>query len=320
MPLVVGIDEAGYGPTLGPMVVAASIWGVPPNCATADFWALLSESVVRPGEGRSSLLPVGDSKEVFDRKRGIASLERSVLAFAKLGGTAHADIRALIDSLALPQGELRSVLPWYENLTRRLPLDPERSAFVGASERLAATLKSVGLSFVGLRAIVVPEDFFNQRVSVTHNKGAVVVEAVLRHIVAAVEQATQLDAHIYVDRLGGRAEYRRALQSALPDHRIQELLVSEDCSRYRLSGERNELTIEFVVDADKHHLCVALASMTAKYVREILMDEFNRYWSSRCASLRPTAGYYVDAQRFLKDIEPVLPTTGLAPQIFTRQR
>ena len=47
MPLVVGIDEAGYGPTLGPLVVGATLWRVQPRCLKTDFWKLLHECVAR---------------------------------------------------------------------------------------------------------------------------------------------------------------------------------------------------------------------------------------------------------------------------------
>jgi hypothetical protein len=86
VPLVAGIDEAGYGPTLGPLVVGATLWNIPPNLTSADHWDLLRDCVrrsVRRGDWR---LAVNDSKAVYNRKRGISTLERSVLAFASAAG------------------------------------------------------------------------------------------------------------------------------------------------------------------------------------------------------------------------------------------
>ena len=49
----------------------------------------------------------------------------------------------------------------------------------------------------------------------------------------------------------------------------------------------------------------ALASMTAKYVRELAMIAFNAFWINHLPNLRPTAGYPLDAKRFRKAIAPV---------------
>ena len=36
---LVGMDEAGYGPNLGPLVVAATVWDIPGDPAEFDGWA-----------------------------------------------------------------------------------------------------------------------------------------------------------------------------------------------------------------------------------------------------------------------------------------
>jgi hypothetical protein len=46
----------------------------------------------------------------------------------------------------------------------------------------------------------------------------------------------------------------------------------------------------------------ALASMTAKYLRELSMQAFNEFWRAFVPELKPTAGYYRDAWRFKKEI------------------
>jgi ribonuclease HII len=64
--------------------------------------------------------------------------------------------------------------------------------------------------------------------------------------------------------------------------------------------------VRFVEKGESHHLPVALASIYSKYLRELVMRCFNRYWATHVAGLRPTGGYYADGQRFLADIEPAL--------------
>jgi ribonuclease HII len=49
-------------------------------------------------------------------------------------------------------------------------------------------------------------------------------------------------------------------------------------------------------------LPVALASMVAKYTREVLMHQFNHFWAQHIPGLKPTQGYPLDAKRFRNDI------------------
>src|SRR5207249_618617 len=47
---------------------------------------------------------------------------------------------------------------------------------------------------------------------------------------------------------------------------------------------------------------VALASMVSKYIRELAMHRFNRFWSEKIPGLKPTQGYFADAHRFREEI------------------
>ncbi len=95
MTLTVGIDEVGYGPPLGPLVVAAA-------CSS------------RP-------LPAGvriaDSKKVFSQLKGIETLEPAVLGFLRASTFAE-----LLERLSIPM----PASPWYDRplglpLTAPLP-------------------------------------------------------------------------------------------------------------------------------------------------------------------------------------------------------
>lgn len=318
MPLIVGIDEAGYGPTLGPLLVAATHWRVEPRRADACLWKLLRDSVRRAGEAGDARLPVDDSKQVFDRKNGVSSLERTVLAFARTAGMPTGSLIELLGALGFDAA--RADAPWYRELDRPLPLDRARSRFAAAAGGLAATMRSAGVACTGLRAQVVTESFFNERLARTRNKAAVLIEQILRLIDDAGRQAGDTDMIVQVDRLGGRDDYRGLLADAFPDRHVHVIEVSDARSRYRLASQRTDWHIEFTVNGDASHLPIALASMTAKYVREAIMQRFNAYWRGLLPSLAPTAGYYADAQRFLEHIRPVVAQSGLAPACFVRDR
>src|SRR4051794_41570334 len=77
----VGIDEAGYGPNLGPMVMTAVVAEGPDDRAP-DVWADLATTVARAGDP-SPLLWVDDSKAILRMPSGrlrLATTFQAVLA------------------------------------------------------------------------------------------------------------------------------------------------------------------------------------------------------------------------------------------------
>ena len=83
----VGIDEAGYGPNLGPMVMTAVIaestehvaGNGPCACTTLDFWGDLAATVDRAG-GDPDRVWVDDSKAIHHGGKGRDRLEIACLA------------------------------------------------------------------------------------------------------------------------------------------------------------------------------------------------------------------------------------------------
>ncbi len=318
---IVGIDEAGYGPSLGPLLIGASVWDLADEHADADLWSLLGAAVTRDAARRDWRLRIGDSKEVFDRKHGLAPLERVVLTLAQAADLNCDGLGAFLAALGATVAPTPTT-PWYADLAQPLPLDASFGSTAGVRARLLAAMNAAEARLATLRACVLTEDALNARLAHTHNKAAVLVERILRLIdwVDTHTPASFRRIHFRVDRLGGRSHYTPLLLSSFPDRALRVEAESETTSRYRLSRGDRQWTIEFSVDADRRHLPVALASMLAKYLRESLMDRFNAYWRRWVPALRPTAGYYTDAQRFLKDIRPALPQSGLKPDAFVRAR
>src|SRR6478736_5930400 len=77
MPWVVGIDEAGYGPNLGPLVQAAVALYLPDDDPAG--WDALKATVRRSHEPADGRLLIDDSKKVYTAG-GLAALERGVLS------------------------------------------------------------------------------------------------------------------------------------------------------------------------------------------------------------------------------------------------
>jgi SAM-dependent methyltransferase len=76
--------------------------------------------------------------------------------------------------------------------------------------------------------------------------------------------------------------------------------------------------LSFEVEAEDRHLPVALASMGAKFVRELFMRRLNAFFAERKPGLAPTAGYVEDGRRFLAEVKPILLREAIPEAEFAR--
>ena len=122
------------------------------------------------------------------------------------------------------------------------------------------------------------------------------------------------------DKHGGRNFYAAMLQEAFPNGWIVAERESADESRYRVELLDRPVTVTFRPRADGDSVAVALASMLCKYLREVCMRQFNRFWATHVPGIRPTAGYPGDAKRFFDEIKPAMAKLGLTDDQVWRKR
>src|SRR5580704_16757193 len=61
MGFVIGMDEAGYGPNLGPLVLTATVWEVPGRWPKrTDFWQIFADIAERRAEPNGESSPGAD--------------------------------------------------------------------------------------------------------------------------------------------------------------------------------------------------------------------------------------------------------------------
>ncbi len=313
-----GIDEAGYGPMLGPLCVGLAVFRVDTHAAGAnapDLWEVLKAGVCRSlkelrADSRHRVA-IADSKALklsnqSKTRHPLFHLERAALSLLAASGVDCPDDHRLFAALGstLPQE------PWYAGEPAALPLATTADDLKIAANVLRSCLHGAGVELLELRCTVVGERAFNAVLRDEGSKAAVVANAVADHIGLIRTQwgGGGQEVRIACDRLGGRATYTDLLRRAMPGVPISAIAESPELSAYHLGPAPSPARALFMTESEQHHLPVAVASIAAKLVRELAMRRFNAHFTARLADalpeLKPTAGYVTDARRWLEEVGP----------------
>ena len=133
MAVLVGIDEAGFGPILGPLVVSSSIFSLPDELIRADLWDILRRSIANKRRHLAGRLLIADSKKAYSRSQGTKHLERTMLSCLKYLGQEPTTLTELISLLSPDCLERLSDYPWYKGADNcRFTADPADIALASA--------------------------------------------------------------------------------------------------------------------------------------------------------------------------------------------
>jgi len=324
MTIVAGIDEAGLGPVMGPLVVSAAVFDVPAERADASMWSLLAGSVCRSPSRRRGLIALGDSKKLYGGLRaanGLEHLERGVLTMLACCGHRPATLEELLAHVAPQTAGPARDCPWYAALDLPLPHSIDPTSLRLDANSLQTKCAAVGLRVLGLHSEPVLEDEFNRTIDITNNKSNLLFDIASRLLMRIWTLIPPGEtARVFVDHQGGRVHYLPGLQRVFEGCRFKIREESETASVYAFGDAQRSMELSFQVQAEDRQLPVALASMVSKYVRELFMTLLNRFWARQLPGLAPTAGYYADGNRFYKEIQPLLEQMNIPSRRVYRSR
>ncbi|GAB4145542.1 MAG: hypothetical protein Tsb009_17730 [Planctomycetaceae bacterium] len=309
---VIGMDEAGLGPNLGPLVITATVWEVADVPQQTDFWSAFQDVLTNAPARNDPRFHLADSKDVYSPTRGIGSLERTVFAALRLIDRTPATLSHLLNHLT--DSQWNGSAPWWKADELPLPCIPNSTDHHRADMWREACEKT-GIRLKSIQSEVIPAERFNGLIDQHGNKSLALSRvslSLLRRVWSPEQPELTL---IIADKHGGRNRYDDLLDEIADGTMIFRLQEGKESSIYRIGKSE----IRFQMKAESH-LPVALASLVCKYVRELSMDLFNQFWQSHVENLKPTKGYPQDARRFRADIALKQEQLGISDSVLWRCR
>ncbi|MGB7347972.1 MAG: hypothetical protein WBD20_27350 [Pirellulaceae bacterium] len=338
---LIATDEAGYGPKLGPLVIGATDWqtefsgpAITTETLTKQFAPLAQ--VYRVGDAK---VLVNDSKAVYKPRSNQSSSAGKLLdPLGNLHATVSVANRCCSDSCNVSIKRFDQWLKvvagsdWKSIKATPWLADVQSSKFLVDSliDEAVGHWKTAGAALQCFRGRVIPASQFNAACDGGMNKADLLSESTLglvRDLLDgkphnSVATASKHPTWVFCDRHGGRRYYAGVLQHVFPGSEVQVVSESKQQSVYRMQYSGQTALVHFTVKGDSF-IPVALSSIYAKYIRERMMESVNQFFLAHHTGkqpLQPTAGYPVDADRFLSEIESTMRKQSIAMDDLVRRR
>ncbi len=279
--ILVGIDENGLGPRLGPLIVTAVT-------ARADGERASKVLLGRPGRAFGSR--IGDSKALVSYKDGALGQAWARVLGEAAGATAETP-RELVAKLALDDEQtLRALCPEQHEAQC---WSCEGESFDAPGEVMANVRKDLsrlekrGARVESVRVAIVCTKRINQAADRGTSRFQLDLHTMERLLLDARSRAPD-DLVAVCGKVGGYNQYVDAFG---PLSGRLHTVMSEGRARseYAMPGLGR---VAFVRDADEQHLLVCLASLVGKYVRDLLTTRVVRHHARHMPHLPLVSGYH----------------------------
>lgn len=251
---ILGIDENGLGPLMGPLVVT----GVLLKQISEKHW----------------LDDISDSKQFFSRTAEKFSKLETVAAslfYLKEGREPTSPAEILYnfckDSICLSginicTGNIPKKFYWSSHQQRK-----------NKQAHFCEWFSAYNIKIKAINSVSLCPRRINDFTSKDNNKFLLDLCAFCDIV---KETSDKNNLFIYAGRVGGMKFYTKRLKYLLPEYRCKTLEENKDRSLYRMSSPREEFTFGFFTDVEKISFSAALASLVGKYIRELYMEGIRR--------------------------------------------
>ncbi|MGB9824698.1 MAG: hypothetical protein ACPLN0_01040 [Candidatus Hydrothermia bacterium] len=243
---VCGIDENGYGPLLGPLVVTGvsmDVKGVDPLTACEI-------------KGYRFPIPVKDSKEIFRRS------EKSYAVGESIALTLLKAVSIEVDSL---QEFLRKVCHYDNDLSAYGIEDLKIPAFGGKiNYKLLDYLRVSGLILKEIHGEILMADKYNFYIENLGNKA-------LLDLSCFVKVASRFNTELYLlGKIGGTTHYGRFFEDLGLSYSVIKESFSHSVYKIQNLGE-----LHFIMNGDSLYVPITFAGIIGKYLRELVMQSLS---------------------------------------------
>ena len=266
---VVGIDENGYGPVLGPLVVTA----VTLEFDGDPFEELKTENFNFP-------IRVKDSKKIFARNlSGYAAGEILTWGILLAGGFDYSDLRSMIKKLTGEDFELHPDI--------EVPVWAKKAINL----EIPAFLKKTGIRIHEVKSKILFPGNFNEMIEMVDNK-SFLDYLLFEHLLYKLEFDFDL---AMMGKIGGTKFYEKNFFMRTGTEVIETFEEKSQISGYRLRLPHREFDAYFILNGDEKYLPITLASIVGKYLREVFMLSLN-YEAGFKDTIPYVSGYRHDAR------------------------
>lgn len=275
--LVLGIDENGLGPVLGPLVVTAASFETS-HYDSGHFW-----------KTARAIMHVDDSKKVFSRLK-MAGAETATLGWLEAFGERKTTFRDMWASIVVDTGGPRvcgKQCPAY-----CLPSPQPLPCWAKPGDRASQSPPGVALGRGDLkpyliRAVSVCPGEFNALTSDERmNKFKLDFNLMMR-LICEIRDTYPGPVLALCGKIGSTRKYGPWFEDGHMGLCFP-LEETREVSTYRVD---DRLDISFIRDADALHFPVAVASMIGKYLRELSMRDLNERFGDAGGHGKWASGY-----------------------------